>query len=73
VEVVHPIVSVEDLTSSSSEEAEVVHLTQELELWVGAALGISLSKVCTSYFRDSDVDRDLVEEQNFGDVIENHA
>jgi hypothetical protein len=47
LEVVHPIVHVEELTMSSSEEAEVVHLTQELELGVGKALGLSLSEVHT--------------------------
>jgi hypothetical protein len=36
-------------------------------------LGVSLSKVQARYFRDSDAGRDLVEEQNFRDVIENYA
>jgi hypothetical protein len=45
MEVVHLIIHVEDLTVSSSEEAEVVHSIQELELGVGNALGLSLSEV----------------------------
>jgi hypothetical protein len=47
-------------------------LTQELELEVSKTLGVSLSEVCPRYIRDSDIGNDLVEERNFGDVIENH-
>jgi hypothetical protein len=45
MKVAHPIISVEDLTASLSEEVEVVHLMQELELGVSKALGMSLSEV----------------------------
>jgi hypothetical protein len=72
MEVVHPVVRVEDLTVLS-EDAEVVCLTQELELGIGDALRISLSEVHTSYFLDRDIGSDLVKEWNFGDVIEYHA
>jgi hypothetical protein len=50
----------------------------EMELGLGDALGMSLSEVWAQYFRDSDkgsdrkVRRDLVKEQNYGDVIMNH-
>jgi hypothetical protein len=50
VDVAHLVVRVEDLTISLSEDAEVVHLTQELELGASNALGISLSEVCARYF-----------------------
>jgi hypothetical protein len=43
-----------------------------LELGVSEALGVSLSDVHARYFGDSDVGTKLVEERNFGDVIENH-
>jgi hypothetical protein len=39
------VVRVEELTSSLSEDAEVTRLTQELELGVGEALGLSLLEV----------------------------
>jgi hypothetical protein len=58
-----------------SEEVEVVHLMQELELGVSKALGMSLSEVWARYFGDSDTGYDLVElveERNFKDVIKNH-
>jgi hypothetical protein len=69
---VHPIVRLKELTRSSSEELEVVRLTQELGLGVSEILGVSLSEVCTRYFVDSDAGTKLVEERNYGDVIENH-
>jgi hypothetical protein len=50
MEVAHPVVHVGDLTVSSEEEAEVVHLMQELELGVGDALGLSLLEVRARYF-----------------------
>jgi hypothetical protein len=69
---VHPIVHVEELTVSSSEDTEVVCLTQELEIGVGDALGISLSEVHARYFWDSDNGEDWVEElvvvQNYRDL-----
>jgi hypothetical protein len=64
--------------SSSSEDAEVGRLMEELELGVSEALGMSLLEVCAWYFRDSSkgedskVGRDLVEERNYGNVIVNH-
>jgi hypothetical protein len=45
----------------------------ELELGVSEALGVSLSEVCARYFGDSDAGEDLVEEMNYGNVIENHS
>jgi hypothetical protein len=60
------------LTGSSSEDSEVVHLTEELELGISEALGVSLSEVYARYFGDNEVGKDLVEERNYGDVIENH-
>jgi hypothetical protein len=60
-------------------DSEVGHLGRDLEMRVGDALGVSLSEVWAQYFWDSDegeedskVGRDLVEEQNNGDVITNH-
>jgi hypothetical protein len=73
MKVAHPVIYVEGLTMSSLEENEVMHLMQELELGVGEALRISLSEVCTRYFGDSDAGSELVEEQNYRDVIENHT
>jgi hypothetical protein len=78
LEVAHPVICVEDLTGSLSEDAEVTLLTQDLELGVSKVLGVSLSEVQAQYFWDSDegedseVDRNLVEEQNYGNVILNH-
>jgi hypothetical protein len=78
VEVVPPVIAVEELTRSSSEDEGVGLLMEDLELGVSEALGISLSEVHAWYFRDSDksdesqVNQDLVEEHNYGDVIENH-
>jgi hypothetical protein len=68
MEVVHPIIYMEDLTISLSEDAEVACLTQELELGVSDALGISLSEVHARYFWDSDIGSDLVEEWNLRDI-----
>jgi hypothetical protein len=45
VEVGHPVMHMKEFTALSSEETEVVCLMQELELWVIAALGISLLEV----------------------------
>jgi hypothetical protein len=45
MEVAPLVVRVEELTRSLLEDAEVVHLMQELELGVGEALGLSLSEV----------------------------
>jgi hypothetical protein len=78
LEVVAPIVTVESLAGSSSEDSEMVHLTCDLELEVGDALGMSLSEVHAQYFqdsnegKDSEVGRELVKECNYGDVILNH-
>jgi hypothetical protein len=58
VEVVHPIICVEDLTASLSEEAEVVCL---------------MRLVCQRYMPGTDVGNDLVEEQNYGDVLLNYV
>jgi hypothetical protein len=51
---------------------EVVWLTQELEIGVSDALGISLLEVHARYFWDSDIGSELVKKWNFRDVIENH-
>jgi hypothetical protein len=72
LEVAPSVICVEELTRSSSEELEVICLTQELELGVSEALGVSLSEVYARYFGDSDVGTEIVEEKNYGDVIGNH-
>jgi hypothetical protein len=64
LEVVFPLVVVEDLTRTSSVSDEVMEKRMdESELGVSEALGISLSEVQARYFRDSDTsekrDRDL--------------
>jgi hypothetical protein len=72
-------VPVESLAQLSTVDLEVDCLAHDLELGIGDTLGISLSEVCSQYFQDSDeghnskVGRDLVEEQNYGDVITNHV
>jgi hypothetical protein len=53
LEVVFPLVAVEDLTWTSSDEEIGRHL-EKLELRVSEALGISLLEVHTLYFRDHD-------------------
>jgi hypothetical protein len=65
-------------TISSPADEEVGCLMEDLELGESEASEISLSEVCAHYFRDSDegedseIERDLVEEHNFGDVLVNH-
>jgi hypothetical protein len=71
------LIRVEELNKSSSAEG-MDHLMGDLQLGVSDALGVSLSEVCAWYFQDSDegdeceVDQNLVEEHNYGDMIENH-
>jgi hypothetical protein len=72
MEVAHPVIPIEDLRESFLEDVEVLHLSREMERNIGEALRISLSKVQARYFRDSDIGDQLVEERNYGDVIENH-
>jgi hypothetical protein len=72
MEVAHPVIPVEDLRESLLEDAEVVHLSREMECNIGQALGINLSEVQAWYFRDSDISGELIEEQNYGNIIENH-
>jgi hypothetical protein len=50
---VPPLVAVEELTQTSSDE-EMGRWMEELELGVSEALGISLSEVRARYFLDSD-------------------
>jgi hypothetical protein len=64
--VVFPLVAMENLTRTSSDEAIEKHI-EELELGVSEALGISLSEVQAWYFLGSDGserrDRDLDDER----------
>jgi hypothetical protein len=76
VEVVPLTVGVEELSHTLSGDVEEVEcLMREMELGLGDVLGMSLSEVRAQYFRDSDKGKDsevgwnLVEEQNYGDVI----
>jgi hypothetical protein len=70
MEVAPLVVRVEELTSSSSEDVELVCLTQQLEIGVGEVLELSL--VQAWYFQDSDEGSELVEEWTYVDVINNH-
>jgi hypothetical protein len=54
LEVVPPIVIVESLARSLPVDSEVDQLACDLEIRIGDALGVSLSKVHTRYFWDSD-------------------
>jgi hypothetical protein len=72
MEVAHPIILVMELRELSEEDAEVIHLSGEMEINIREALGISLFEVQSRYFSDSDIGNDLVEEWNYEDVIENH-
>jgi hypothetical protein len=53
LEVVFPLVAVEDLTRTLSDEV-IERRLEDLELKVSEALGISLSEVQALYFRDHD-------------------
>jgi hypothetical protein len=62
MEVVHPIVCVEELRELSFKDEEIIWLTQEVDHNLSKVLGVNLSEVQARYFRDSDAGRDLVEE-----------
>jgi hypothetical protein len=71
-EVVCSIVPIKKLWESSDEDEDITQLGRDMQVNISEAFGINLEEVQAQYFVNSDFSDELVEEWNYGDVIENH-